>query len=125
MSNPRLASLITETLKSDRWITHLEDLRGLEPYATDPAFQAKWQQIKQANKERLAEYIWRHNQIEVDPYSLFDIQVKRIHEYKRQHLAVLHIITLYEQIKANPSIDIQPRTFIFGGKAAPATSWPR
>ncbi|QSF50145.1 MULTISPECIES: glycogen/starch/alpha-glucan phosphorylase [unclassified Thermosynechococcus] len=119
MSNPRLASLITETLKSDRWITHLEDLRGLEPYATDPAFQAKWQQIKQANKERLAEYIWRHNQIEVDPYSLFDIQVKRIHEYKRQHLAVLHIITLYEQIKANPSIDIQPRTFIFGGKAAP------
>ncbi|MFN4195954.1 MAG: glycogen/starch/alpha-glucan phosphorylase [Thermosynechococcus sp.] len=119
ISNPRLASLITETLKSDRWITHLEELRGLEPYATDPAFQAKWQQIKQANKERLAEYIWRNNQIEVDPYSLFDIQIKRIHEYKRQHLAVLHIITLYEQIKANPNMDIQPRTFIFGGKAAP------
>ncbi|ATS17766.1 glycogen phosphorylase [Parathermosynechococcus lividus PCC 6715] len=119
LSNPQLAKLITDTLNSDRWLYHLEDLRGLEPYATDPAFHAKWQKIKQVNKERLADYIWRNNQIEVDPYSLFDIQIKRIHEYKRQHLAVLHIITLYEQIKANPNIDIQPRTFIFGGKAAP------
>lgn len=119
LSNPQLSGLITKTLGSDRWVKHLDDLRGLEAHADRPEFRAEWQQIKQANKERLADYIWQNNQIEVDPYSLFDVQIKRIHEYKRQHLMVLHIITLYEQIKANPSIDIQPRTFIFGGKAAP------
>ncbi|AFY62745.1 glycogen/starch/alpha-glucan phosphorylase [Synechococcus sp. PCC 6312] len=119
LSNPQLATLITETLGSEHWVTHLDELQQLETQIENPTFQARWQAIKQSNKERLAEYIWRNNQIEVDPYSLFDVQIKRIHEYKRQHLCVLHIITLYEQIKANPSIDIQPRTFIFGGKAAP------
>ncbi|HIK56937.1 MAG TPA: glycogen/starch/alpha-glucan phosphorylase [Synechococcales cyanobacterium M55_K2018_004] len=118
MSNPSLAKLITEKI-GDRWITHLDDLRKLEAFVDDPEFCDRWRQIKRDNKQRLADQILRINNIEVDINSLFDIQIKRIHEYKRQLLNVLHIIALYNRIKADPSRDILPRTFIFGGKAAP------
>jgi starch phosphorylase len=118
LSNPRLAALITSRL-GDRWIKHLEDLRRLEPLADDPDFRREWRAIKQANKRVLAELILKRTGIEVSPDSLFDIQVKRIHEYKRQHLNVLHIITLFQRLRQDPGLDVPPRTFIFGGKAAP------
>jgi glycogen phosphorylase len=118
MSNPELSSLITEKI-GDRWITHLDDLRKLEAYVDDPEFRVRWRNIKQARKASLAEYIRRNNGLELDVNSMFDVQIKRIHEYKRQLLAALHIIALYNRIKANPSKDVVPRTFIFGGKAAP------
>lgn len=118
LSNPQLADLITHKI-GDRWITHLEELQQLEPYIDDPEFCQTWRQVKASNKERLAQRILKFTGIEVDPASMFDIQVKRIHEYKRQHLNVLHIITLYNRIKHSPHQDIVPRTFIFGGKAAP------
>ncbi len=117
-SNPKLTNTITKKI-GDEWIKDLSQLKKLEKYATNKAFKNEWQKAKQAAKEKLAARIMREQGIEVDPKSLFDIQVKRIHEYKRQHLNVLHIITLYNRIKANPEIDIVPRTFIFGGKAAP------
>jgi glycogen phosphorylase len=118
MSNPRLSKLITEKI-GDRWITNLDELRNLEAFIDDTDFQHRWRQIKQATKQDMADYILRSNGIEVDVNSLFDVQVKRIHEYKRQLLNVMHIITLYNRIKANPGINVLPRTFIFGGKAAP------
>jgi len=117
-SNPRLTHLITSKI-GDRWIKDLDELRRLEPFADDPAFRQEWRQIKLAIKQDLAAYIQQRTGIVVNPASLFDVQVKRIHEYKRQHLNVLHIITLYNRIKANPAIEIPSRTFIFGGKAAP------
>ncbi len=117
-SNPRLAKLISSKI-GDRWIHHLEDLQCLADFAKDSQFRQEWRQIKLAIKRDLAVHIHNRTGILVNPESLFDVQVKRIHEYKRQHLNVLHIITLYNRIKANPDIDIQPRTFIFGGKAAP------
>lgn len=118
LSNPGMSDLITSKIGT-RWIRHLEDLKKLEPFAEDPEFRADWRAVKHANKERLANYIMEKRGIKVDPSSLFDIQVKRIHEYKRQHLNVLHIITLYNRLKKNPSLHMTPRTFIFGGKAAP------
>jgi glycogen phosphorylase len=118
LSNPRLTQLITRHI-GDSWIKNLGELRKLEPLADDPAFRQEFRQIKQAIKQDLSAYIKARTDIEVDPNSLFDIQAKRIHEYKRQHLNALHIITLYNRIKANPDIDITPRTFLFGGKAAP------
>ena len=118
LSNPGLTRLITEKI-GDGWIKNLDELRGLEAFAAQQDFQQAWQQVKRANKQRLAALITEHTGIETDPDSLFDIMVKRIHEYKRQHLNVLHIITLYSRLKANPQIDMTPRTFIFGGKAAP------
>ena len=118
LSNPRLTNLITSKI-GDGWIKHLDDLRKLEAFVDDADFRHQWREIKLAIKQDLADYIKQVNGIEVDPTSLFDIQAKRIHEYKRQHLDVLHIITLYNRIKANPNVDITPRTFIFGGKAAP------
>jgi len=118
LANPRLTSLITETL-GDGWIRNLDQLRGLEAHAEDAAFAQRWQAVKRANKADLAAHIGRRLHIHVDPDSLFDVQVKRIHEYKRQHLAALHIVALYCRIKADPNADIVPRTFIFGGKAAP------
>ncbi|AFZ44999.1 glycogen/starch/alpha-glucan phosphorylase [Halothece sp. PCC 7418] len=118
LSNPRLTRLITSKI-GDRWLTHLDDLRQLETFADDPAFQQEWRQVKQAVKEDLANRIYKQQGIAINPSSLFDIQVKRIHEYKRQHLNVLHIITLYDRLKQNPNLDLVPRTFIFGGKAAP------
>ena len=119
LSNPELSELITQTLGSERWITQLDDLRRLEPYADDSAFHQQWNAVKLANKHQLADHIRRLTGISVDPDTLFDIQVKRIHEYKRQHLNALHIVSLYHRIKQNPNISLTPRTFIFGGKAAP------
>jgi starch phosphorylase len=118
LANPRLAALYTEKL-GDGWIQDMDQLRSLEGYANDPGFRQYWRQIKHDIKQDLASYIHQHTGIVVNPDSLFDVQVKRIHEYKRQHLNVLHIITLYERLKQNPNLDITPRTFIFGGKAAP------
>ena len=118
LSNPRLTQLVSEKI-GDNWLLKLDELQKLEPYATDPGFQQQWRQIKHDIKDNLATYIYRHHGIRVNPNSLFDIQAKRIHEYKRQHLNVLYIITLYNRLKANPDLDIVPRTFLFGGKAAP------
>ena len=118
LSNPGLRGLLDETI-GDGWLTDLGKLRELEPYADDPAFRQRWREIKRANKSRLAEYVHSTTGIELDPMWMFDVQVKRIHEYKRQHLMALHIITLYHRLKKNPHLTIPPRAFIFGGKAAP------
>jgi len=117
-SNPKLALLITNTIGND-WITNLDELKRLEAFVDDAEFRQKWRQIKQENKHDLAEYILQTTGIYVNANSLFDVQVKRFHEYKRQHLNVLHIITLYNFIKHNPQVDVVPRTVIFAGKAAP------
>jgi starch phosphorylase len=118
LSNPGLARLISENL-GDGWVKNPEELRGLEPFATERTFQAAWRKVKEGNKRTLAAAIRERTGIDVDLASLFDVQVKRIHEYKRQHLNVLHILTLYNRIKHNPQAEFTPRTFIFGGKAAP------
>ncbi|NJR48322.1 MAG: glycogen/starch/alpha-glucan phosphorylase [Leptolyngbyaceae cyanobacterium CSU_1_3] len=124
MSNPKLSALITSKI-GDGWLKNLDDLRKLEPFADDLEFQSQWHTIKQDNKRRLAEYIQANNDLTIDVNSLFDIQVKRIHEYKRQLLNIMHVITLYNRIKRAAidgtlaSLNITPRTFIFGGKAAP------
>jgi starch phosphorylase len=119
LSNPGLAGLLTKTI-GDRWIKHFEDqIRKIEPFADDSAFREEWARIKRANKSRLATFVRERTGIAIDADTLFDIQVKRIHEYKRQHLNVLDIITLYNRIKKDPKQEIVPRTFIFGGKAAP------
>jgi glycogen phosphorylase len=117
-SNPRLSSLVTQKI-GDSWIKQLDDLRQLERFMEDAGFRSELQKIKQANKKELAAYIQKETRVVVNPETLFDIQVKRLHEYKRQHLNVLHIITLYNRVKHDPSIELVPRTFIFGGKAAP------
>lgn len=117
-NNPRLSKLITSKI-GEGWITHLDQLRQLEAFVEDAGFRHEWRNIKRAIKQDLAAQILRRTNITVNPDTLFDIQVKRIHEYKRQHLNVLHIVTLYHRLKHNPNLDIQPRTFIFGGKAAP------
>jgi starch phosphorylase len=116
-TNPALASLISSKI-GDGWITNLEELRQLEAYADDPHFQSQWLQIKQAAKQNLATQIHQQTAIDVDPNSLFDVQAMEVHESKRQHLNLLHILTLYNRIKANPNLEITPRTFIFAGKAA-------
>ena len=118
MSNPKLSALVTEKI-GDGWLKDLDQMRGIEKYISDPDFCKRWRVIKQENKINLAKYIKKTRNIDVDVNSIFDVQVKRIHEYKRQHLAVLNIIALYNRIKQNPAVDIVPRTFIFGGKAAP------
>lgn len=118
-ANPRLAQLITDAIGPD-WITDLERLRELEPLAEDAAFRRRWIKTKRDNKKRLARYIQRKIGMGVDPDTLFDVQVKRIHEYKRQLLNVLHVITHYHRIRANPGAVGVPRTVIFAGKAAPA-----
>jgi glycogen phosphorylase len=118
LCNPALAELITSAV-GDGWLKDLSRLRGLEKFADDSGFQQKWNDIKLANKQRLAELIRERTAIAVAPESLFDVQVKRIHEYKRQHLAALHILTLYVRLRRNPEIDLPKRTFIFGGKSAP------
>lgn len=116
-ANPKLAALITETIGKD-WITNLDELEGLVPYAEDAAFRSRFMAIKKENKIALAKYIKETKGIEINPDSVFDIQVKRLHEYKRQLLNILHIIGLYNQLKMNPRLDMVPRTFIFGAKAA-------
>ena len=118
LSNPRLANLLSSRL-GNGWVHDLEKLRKLESMIGDAELNGEWRAIKQYNKQRLAEYIHRTLGITVDPCSMFDVMVKRMHEYKRQHLKVLHILSLYKRIQHNPDIDMQPRTFIFGGKAAP------
>jgi glycogen phosphorylase len=118
MSNPGLAHLITERI-GDGWLRDLNELRKLEAFAEDSEFQRQWREGKLAAKHRLARLIEERTGIQVKPESLFDIQSKRIHEYKRQHLNVLHILTLYLQLRRDPQAGISPRTFIFGGKAAP------
>lgn len=118
LSNPALTQLITSRI-GDGWLQDLNQLRGLEPLANDAEFQILWREIKLANKRRLAALIKKRTGIVVEPESLFDIQVKRIHEYKRQHLAALHILTLYLRLRRHPRSDIPARTFLFGGKAAP------
>jgi starch phosphorylase len=118
LANPGLRELLDRTI-GDRWPQDLGTLRKLESQVKDAAFRRDWRTIKQANKQRLAAYVRAHTGIELDPGWLFDIQVKRIHEYKRQHLNVLHIVTLYRRLKENPALKIPPRAFLFGGKAAP------
>ena len=118
LSNPRLSSLITEHI-GDGWIKDLAELEALEPFAEDPAFRARWREIKQENKRKFAALAVERTGILIDPSSMFDVLVKRIHEYKRQHLKVLHTVSMYLGIKSNPSHPVEPRTFIFGGKAAP------
>jgi starch phosphorylase len=118
LANPGLRELITGSI-GDRWVAHLYELKKLEGFIDDASFRQSWRAVKQANKQRLAAYLRKHTGVELDPTWLFDIQVKRIHEYKRQHLNVLHIVTLYHRLKQNPALDIPPRAFIFGGKAAP------
>jgi len=117
-ANPKLAKLITEHIGKD-WLTDLDQLQRLRKHADDAKFQKQFREVKQANKERLAELIRKQLGIMVDPESLFDIQIKRIHEYKRQLLNVLHIITLYNRIRSGSYSDIVPRTVIIAGKAAP------
>jgi starch phosphorylase len=118
LANPRLADLISSKI-GEGWLTDLDQLKKLEQYADQVEFRQAWQVVKRQNKAELAAYIQKHNGIAVDPDSIFDVMVKRLHEYKRQLLKALHIITLYNRIKANPDIKIAPRTFIFGAKAAP------
>ena len=118
-SNRLLSDYITDLLGNDDWKYNLEKLKGLEKFVDDKEVLEKLWEIKQANKNRLATYILEHEGIKIDPESIFDIQVKRIHEYKRQHLNILHIIYLYHKLKENPDMDFYPTTFIFGGKAAP------
>jgi len=118
LANPGLRELLDDTV-GDGWLADLDKLRGLESYADDAAFRLQWREVKRANKARLADYVKATAGVELNPDWLFDIQVKRIHEYKRQHLNMLHIVALYHRIKQNPNLDIPSRAFIFGGKAAP------
>jgi glycogen phosphorylase len=118
LSNPNLSQLFTRHVGED-WIKQLDKVSAIETHVDDAAFRQEWRQIKQGFKVDLSNYIHQQMGIQVDPHSLFDIQVKRIHEYKRQHLNAMYIITLYNRLKRNPNLDITPRTFIFGGKAAP------
>jgi glycogen phosphorylase len=118
-ANPSLSHLITSVV-GPKWICDLDRLCELVPHAEDPSFQEAWRQSKRENKKRLARYMLRKIKLGVNPDTLFDVQAKRIHEYKRQLLNVLHVITLYNRIKANRSQDIAPRTVLFAGKAAPA-----
>ncbi len=117
--NPWLADLISSKI-GDGWTTNLDELKKLIPLADDSEFQQMWIEVKRANKQKLADFIRLHNCIEVSPDSMFDCQTKRIHEYKRQLLNVLHVITRYNRIKADPGGNFAPRTVIFGGKAAPS-----
>ena len=116
--NQLLADWVTEKLGTDAWATDLSLMEGLKKYIDDEKALKEFMDIKYKNKERLADYILKHNNIEVDPRSIFDVQVKRLHEYKRQLLNILHVMYLYNQIKEHPEMEFYPRTFIFGAKAA-------
>ncbi|TAG28104.1 MAG: glycogen/starch/alpha-glucan family phosphorylase, partial [Verrucomicrobia bacterium] len=117
--NPKLTSLIKETLGHGDWARDLDQLRGLELFAGNEEFQAKFLAVKRENKVALAAVIQKECGITVSPDALFDVQIKRLHEYKRQHLNLLHILTLYRRLLQNPALDIVPRVFVFGAKAAP------
>jgi starch phosphorylase len=118
LANPRLADFITEAI-GDGWVRNLHELRRLEPLIEDGDFRAQWRDIKRSNKAALATIIRESTGVQVNPDAMFDVQVKRIHEYKRQHLNILHVVALYHRLKTEPNLQIQPRVFIFGGKAAP------
>jgi starch phosphorylase len=118
LSNPGLRSLLDSTI-GDGWLTDLDRLRGLEAYVDDAEFRQKWRDVKRANKSRLSDFLHTTTGVELDPTWMFDIQVKRIHEYKRQHLSVLHIIRQYFRLKMDSTLEIAPRAYVFGGKAAP------
>ena len=118
LSNPKLTRLVNQRIGTD-WPTHFEQIKRLEEFADDPGFRTEWRQIKQANKEVMAARIEKATGVKVSPTSMFDVQIKRIHEYKRQQLNALHIVSLYNKLKQNPDMKIVPRTFIFAGKAAP------
>ncbi len=118
LANPGLRELVDRTI-GEGWLTDLTRLRELEPFADDTTFREQWHDIKRGNKARLASYIRSATGVELNPDWMFDVQVKRIHEYKRQHLNVLHIVALYHRLKRDPGLSIPPRAFIFGGKAAP------
>jgi starch phosphorylase len=118
LSNPRLAHCITQRIGDD-WIRDLRQLRRLEPLVEDAEFRLEWRKIKHANKAALAGIIQERTGVAVDPAAIFDVQVKRIHEYKRQHLNILHVIGLYHRLKTDPKFTMEPRVFVFGGKAAP------
>jgi starch phosphorylase len=118
LANPRLSNLLTEVL-GDSWVRDLNELKALERFVDDASFRERWAQIKRANKVELSARIGQLTEGPVDPDSLFDVQVKRIHEYKRQHLSILHVVALYHRLKSGLASDMTPRTFIFGGKAAP------
>ena len=117
-SNPRLSDLITSKI-GDAWVKNLDELRKLEQWADDPAFQNDFMAVKHANKVDLAKIILKECGVTVNPSALFDVQIKRLHEYKRQHLNLLHILALYRRILQNPKLDVQPRVFVFAAKAAP------
>jgi len=119
VSNPRLAGLISEACGGEAWIRDLDRLEALEAHADDPGFQERWRQVKTDAKRDLADWLRRSTGFDPDPETLFDVQVKRMHEYKRQHLNLLHIISLYHRLKQQPGLEMTPRTFLFGGKAAP------
>ena len=118
LANPRLSHCITQRI-GDEWMRDLSQLRKLEPLAEDADFRDQWRQIKHANKTALAGLIEQRTGVLVDPAAIFDVQVKRIHEYKRQHLNILHVIGLYHRLKTDPKFTMEPRVFVFGGKAAP------
>jgi starch phosphorylase len=117
-ANPRLAELITSRI-GDGWITHLEQLKDLEEHADDPEFREQWRMVKRENKVRLARCLGSQSNLELDPNHLFDSQVKRIHEYKRQSLNIIHVVSSYLRLRSDPGQPATPRTFIIGGKAAP------
>lgn len=118
LANPGLRELLDRTV-GDGWLTDLSRLRGLEPFVDDHTFRREWRDIKRNNKARLAKYIRSVAGVDLDPDWMFDVQVKRIHEYKRQHLNVLHVVALYRRLKQDPGLSTPQRAFIFGGKAAP------
>jgi starch phosphorylase len=117
-ANPELSSIITEKI-GENWIKDLDNLSGIAEFAEDKNFQKSFQEIKRANKLHLAEYIYENNGVKIDPDSMFDVQVKRLHEYKRQLLNILNVIAMYLELKDNHKMDFTPRTVMFGAKAAP------
>jgi len=118
LANPGLRDLITEAI-GERWLVDLEELRGLERFVDDAGFRERWRAVKLANKRRLAAWVSEQAGVQLEPEWLFDVQVKRIHEYKRQHLNALHVLSMYRRLKQEPGFAPPPRVFVFGGKAAP------